>query len=793
MSSALALHLLLLLTITPRSAATLVYIVRVKDHAPLVSHPLAFNTKGKLNLRRGLLSATTLSTTSDGKSYSKSLHLDLVKVEALEEHRSVGSVEEDRRFNKATTYTPEFLGLAGGAWNVRKGSVQDAGRGTVVGVLDTGIDPSHPSFSPHGFKLPRRWRRACPPSSSFCNGKIVIARHFSKGIIAANAFNATYDLDSPFDGDGHGTHTSSIAVGNYGVPVNVSGYNYGLASGMAPQAWLAVYKVIYRDGGYISDVLAGIDQAIQDGVHILSISLGSTSSASGVPFLNLFDIALLFAVKAGALVVHAAGNNGPSPMTMNSFGPWLLSVGAATTDRSYANPVILGNRQEFIGSGLSGGTPGGRLYPLIYSKDAFIEQATSTFDTDYYSYCPDPQAFNKSIVKGKILICNFMQIFTGGAGAEINDAIATAKNLSAVGLLIISPDSEPSQQKSPVLDPSPYSIPATFITDPDASLIILDYYNANTERDEFKKVTHFGASAWIKDSRTPTFYAEAPEVAYFSSRGPVYANSATSMQSDVLKPDIIAPGHQIWGGWTPTGTDVSGYKGERFAMLSGTSMSAPHIAGIAALLKHKHQEWSNAAIRSALLTTASQINNRGHFIRAHQLSGNTSVSIRWASPFDYGSGFVNATAAMDPGLIFDVGFQDYVNFLCTVPGADASSVEEATGGICQNRPGDRSSDLNLPSITVGNLIGTRKVKRSVTSVSKREERYEAQVYAPKGVQVFVEPMMFTVRNEQRKTFTVTLKTIRANQAFTFGSIMWVGSKGHVVRMPVAVSAMFMSA
>ena len=88
-------------------------------------------------------------------------------------------------------------------------------------------------------------------------------------------------------------------------------------------------------------------------MNVLSLSLGSTSSALGVPFLSTFDLALLFAVKAGAVVVHAAGNNGPSPMTMNSFGPWILSVGSSTTDRSYVNPVILGNKQEFIGSGLS--------------------------------------------------------------------------------------------------------------------------------------------------------------------------------------------------------------------------------------------------------------------------------------------------------------------------------------------------------------------------------------------------------------------------------------------------------
>ncbi|KAH6556750.1 hypothetical protein KP509_1Z158500 [Ceratopteris richardii] len=714
------------------------------------------------------------------------------EVEVLQDHENVLSIEEDKKFMKATTYTPEFLGLPSGAWRAMKGSITDAGKGVVVGVVDTGINPSHPSFSPKGFKIPRRWRRACY-TSPYCNGKIIVARNFAKGIIAANAFNSSYDIDSPLDGDGHGTHTSSIAVGNYGVPVIVSGFNYGLASGMAPKAWLAVYKVIYRDGGYLSDVLAGVDQAIQDGVDILSLSLGSTSSTSGVPFLTTFDISLLFAVKAGSIVVHAAGNNGPSPMTMNSFGPWLLSVGASTTDRVYENPVILGNGQEFIGHGLSAGTPDGRLYSLVYSKDAYISQNANTFDMDYYSYCPDPRAFNKTIVEGNILICNFMPVFTEGAGIEIRDVMITAKSLNAVAVIIITPNSESYQSKSSILDPIPFSLPATLITDVEASLIILDYYNSNTQRNEFKVVTHFGARAWIKDSRIPKFNAEAPEVAYFSSRGPVYANSETSMQSDVLKPDILAPGSQIWGGWTPQGVDANGYKGEQFAMLSGTSMAAPHIAGIAALLKHKHQQWSNAAIRSALLTTASQKDNRGLFLRNHRSSYKTSRSTGSASPFDFGSGFVNATAAMDPGLVFDVGFQDYVNFLCTVPGVDANTVEESTGGICKTLPGDRGSDLNLPSITVGNLIGSREVKRVATSVSKHKEKYEAHVHVPRGVEVYIQPSAFTISIGQRKTFTVSLKVVEANKTFTFGSILWVGNRGHTVRMPLAINAMFRSA
>ena len=123
-----------------------------------------------------------------------------------------------------------------------------------------------------------------------------------------------------------------------------------------------------------------------------------------------------------------------------------------------------------------------------------------------------------------------------------------------------------------------------------------------------------------------------------------------------------------------------------------------------------------------------------------------------------------------------------------------NTVKEATGGICGAEAArNRGSDLNMPSITIGNLIGSRRVKRQVTSVSRHQERYRVEVHAPSGVQVVVEPMTFTIRNGEQQSFIVTLKTLKTSQSFTFGSLLWIGNKGHVVRMPVVVSATFMGA
>ncbi|KAJ7566579.1 hypothetical protein O6H91_02G109400 [Diphasiastrum complanatum] len=714
-----------------------------------------------------------------------------LQVSMLKAHAFVVSIEKERTFEKLTTHTPEFLGLPTGAWRVA-GGPENAGENIVIGILDTGISPSHESFSNqqnNSYKLLRNWRDKCAISWSFphgsCNGKIVAARYFAKGIMAANAFNASYDFDSPFDGDGHGTHTSSICAGNHGVQVVVDGHEYGAASGIAPRARLAVYKVIYRDGGYLSDVLAGVDQAAQDRVDILSISLGSTSGAYGVPFLSSFDTMLLLAVKSGVLVVHAAGNNGPSSFTMNSFGPWILSVAAGVTDRIYLNQVSLGNGLKLFGSSLAAGTKGQKLYPLIYSVDAFI--SGSSFDKEYYSYCPDPTAYNATLIKGKILICNFVEYFSGDAVAQLENALATARNTSAAGLLVVSQGVQLIQQRSGLYDPIPFKIPGSFLQDANASMLLLQYYSENTERNADGIVLKFGACASIGDSRSARFTAEAPSVAYYSSRGPVYASTVTSVVADILKPDILAPGNQIWAAWTPGGTDTSAFSGYRFALLSGTSMAAPHVAGIAALLKQKYPHLSASAIRSAIVTTATPVDYRHRLIRAEEPSANPSISTGLASPFDCGHGAVNATAAIDPGLIFDAEFQDYVNFLCLVPGADANAVQDATGGSCQPAKSDRSSDLNMPSITVANLLGTRTVKRTVINVGG-EESYSASIHHPAGVAVSVKPRAFTVKDGRSVSFTVTLKAIRANQQFTFGNLMWTGSKGHVIRMPISVSA-----
>ncbi|GAV91380.1 Peptidase_S8 domain-containing protein, partial [Cephalotus follicularis] len=167
---------------------------------------------------------------------------------------------------------------------------------------------------------------------------------------------------------------------------------------------------------------------------------------------------------------------------------------------------------------------------------------------------------------------------------------------------------------------------------------------------------------------------------------------------------------------------------------SGTSMATPHIAGVAALIKQKHPKWSPAAITSAMMTSADVFDNSGSPILAQSTN-----QLLPATPFDFGAGSINATRAIDPGLIFDAQFEHYVQFLCAVPSIDGKAVRRATGIGCPTMKRAWCSDLNAPSITISNLVESRIVIRQVTNVSKMNETYTVSVREPLGVEITVSP------------------------------------------------------
>lgn len=710
------------------------------------------------------------------------VHVSADQAETLRRAPGVKSVERDWKMRRLTTHTPQFLGLPTGVWPMG-GGFDRAGEDIVIGFVDSGIYPHHPSFATYNtehFGPIPTYRGKCEidpdTKKSFCNGKIVGAQHFAEAAIAAGQFNPAIDYASPLDGDGHGSHTAAIAAGNNGIAVRMHGFEFGKASGMAPRARIAVYKALYRNfGGFVADVVAAIDQAVHDGVDIISLSVGPNSapSTTKITFLNPFDATLLSAVKAGVFVAQAAGNGGPFPKTLLSYSPWIASVAAAIDDRRYKNHLTLGNGKILPGIGLSPATHLNQTYTLVAANDVLLDSSVMKYSP---SDCQRPEVLNKNLVEGNILLCGYSFNFVVGS-ASVKKVSETAKNLGAIGFVLAVENVSPGTK----FDPVPVGIPGIVITDVTKSTDLIDYYNISTPRDWTGRVRSFNARGSIDDGLKPVLHKSAPQVALFSARGPNIKDFSFE-DADLLKPDILAPGNLIWAAWSPNGTDEVNFIGERFAMISGTSMAAPHVAGIAALIKQKHRNWSPAAIKSALMTTSTILDRAGRPLQAQQYSGSETTTLVTATPFDYGSGHVNPRSALDPGLVFDAGYDDYLGFLCTMPGINANEIKKYTSSPC-NYTMHHPSNLNTPSIAISHLVGTQTVTRTATNVGE-EESYVISARMPPEVAIEVDPPAMTLLPGLPRKFSVTLTVRSVTGTYSFGEVLMKGSRGHKVRLPV---------
>ncbi|KAH9805747.1 subtilisin-like protease SBT2.6 [Citrus sinensis] len=710
------------------------------------------------------------------------VHITPDQAEILQRAPGVKSVERDWKVRRLTTHTPEFLGLPTGVWPTG-GGFDRAGEDIVIGFVDSGIYPHHPSFGSHHtdpYGPVPKYRGKCEvdpdTKRSFCNGKIIGAQHFAEAAIAARAFNPAVDFASPLDGDGHGSHTAAIAAGNNGIPVRMHGHEFGRASGMAPRARIAVYKALYRlFGGFVADVVAAIDQAVHDGVDILSLSVGPNSppATTKTTFLNPFDVTLLAAVKAGVFVAQAAGNGGPFPKTLVSYSPWITTVAAAIDDRRYKNHLNLGNGKILAGIGLSPATHGNRTFTLVAANDVLLDSSVMKYSA---SDCQRPEVLNKNLVEGNILLCGYSFNFVTGT-ASIKKVSETAKSLGAAGFVLAVENVSPGTK----FDPVPVGIPGILITDVTKSMDLVDYYNTSTTRDWTGRVKSFKGTGTIGDGLMPILHKSAPQVALFSARGP-NIKDFSFQDADILKPDILAPGSLIWAAWSPNGTDEANFLGEGFALISGTSMAAPHIAGIAALVKQKHPHWSPAAIKSALMTTTTKLDRASRPLQAQQYSETEAMKLVTATPFDYGSGHVNPRAALDPGLIFDAGYEDYLGFLCTTPGIDIHEIRNYTNQPCNYSMG-HPYNFNTPSITVAHLVKTQVVTRTVTNVAE-EETYSMSARMQPAIAIEVNPPAMTLKPGASRKFTVTLTVRSVTGTYSFGEICMKGSRGHKVNIPV---------
>ncbi|KQK14567.2 hypothetical protein BRADI_1g17330v3 [Brachypodium distachyon] len=257
----------------------------------------------------------------------------------------------DRKRQLMTTHTPKFLGLRNGTgfWSEAR-----YGKGVIIGLLDTGIHATHPSFDDHGIPpAPKRWKGSCKGSAARCNNKIVGARSFIGG-------------DSE-DSLGHGTHTSSTAAGNFVSNASSNGLGAGTAARIAPGAHISMYKVCNEKSYKESAIVAGLDMAIKDGVDVLSLSIGPLNASRFDK--DIVAIGAFSAVSKGIIVVCAGGNEGPAMSSITNDAPWLLTVAASTVDRSFSADVHLNNTNKISGEALNQVAKlSSKSYPLHYDK-----------------------------------------------------------------------------------------------------------------------------------------------------------------------------------------------------------------------------------------------------------------------------------------------------------------------------------------------------------------------------------------------------------------------------------------
>ncbi|KAF8041637.1 hypothetical protein BT93_A0281 [Corymbia citriodora subsp. variegata] len=677
--------------------------------------------------------------------------------ESLEGMGDVLAVRPDRILQVQTTYSYKFLGLnpLGGAWSESR-----FGQGTIIGVLDTGVWPESPSFDDWGMPpVPKKWKGMCQEGQGFnssnCNRKLIGARFFTKGHHVASPSPSADDVVeyvSPRDSHGHGTHTSSTAGGSSVVMASVLGNGAGVARGMAPGAHIAVYKVCWFSGCYSSDILAAMDVAIRDGVDVLSLSLGSFP----IPlYADNIAIGSFRAIERGVSVVCAAGNNGPIPNSVTNEAPWILTVGASTLDRRFPAIVRLGNGKFLYGESMyparDHSAMSGEELELIY-----ITGGKAGGEFCFQGSLP------REKVRGKIVVCD-----RGANGRTEKGQIVK----EAGGAAMILANTEINLEEDSV---DVHVLPATAIGYSES--ILLKAYINSTARPRAR--IEFGGTV-IGKSR-------APAVAQFSGRGPSLTNPT------ILKPDVIAPGVNIIAAW-PQNLGPSGLSEDsrrvNFTVMSGTSMSCPHVGGIAALIRSVHPGWTPAAIKSAIMTTSDTTDHWGKPI----MDGNKPAGI-----FATGSGHVNPARAIDPGLIYDINPDDYITHLCTLgyTNSDIFTITHRNVSCHELLRANRGFGLNYPSIAVIFKDGTRRkmVRRRVTNVGEPKSVYSVEVAAPEGLSLRVRPkrLVFSYRNQtlSYRVWLIARKRAGAPKlGYSQGHLTWVqsGQSVHRVRSPISVT------
>ena len=707
----------------------------------------------------------------------------------LENMPEVLHVWEDEIRPLATNFSPNFLGLFDSDGGLRGPEGLD-GDGIVIGFIDSGVYPEHPALSdtqeadrPSAcrstwaevtflgrwlcrrfdkredkivFDPPEDWNGTCETGESFdethCNNKLIGARYFIAGAENSGPIDAG-EIRSARDVDGHGTHTATIAAGNR-VQASIFGTLVGGIEGIAPRARVAVYKACWLRPGdtrascNTSDLANAIDSAVADGVHIINYSVGSSMLQINAPD----DIALMNATKAGVLAVVAAGNEGPNLGTIGSpaGGPWAITVAASTRDGETSVDAMQIDAPPSIAGKYA--VKEANFTPPLRDSDPIEAELVLADDDDDAGGTGTTADACEPLVNDSEIDGNIAFIERGGCNFDLK--IQHAGDAGAVAAVVYSIAGDPIVMNG---NAALVDIPAVMIGQADGNLIVAEIEAGNT------------VTAVLEKSLLLTEPETGNMMATFSARGP-------GPVRDIVKPDVTAPGVNILAGFTPE--TANSMPDETFAYLSGTSMSTPHVAGVAALLMQARPDWGPSVVKSALMTSARQ-----------DLVQSDGESV--ANPFDYGAGHIVPNAALSPGLVYDVSDDEFDAFAC---GFDSPAVPETRCDELANAGVSFApEDLNQPSIGLARLANEQTVTRRVTNVSDQSQTLVASVAAPPGITVTVEPSNLSLGPGQTATFDVTFVYESGPlDLWRFGALTWT-SNDHSVYSTIAIKPVSLTA
>ena len=621
------------------------------------------------------------------------LHLTPAEAERVRDLPQVRSVEPDQVYRLQTHAGPQWLG-ADLVWEGLAGYPDARGEGVVVGVIDSGINWDHPSFSDDaeaGFTFQNPYGEGlglCSDPEVLCNEKLVGVYDF------VTDDPETPDVEEEYtkgrDNDGHGSHTASIAAGR-AIDVTYNGVSRAI-SGVAPRANLVTYRVCYigitdpesSDNGacQFSAILSAVDQAIIDGVDVINYSIGGEIRDPWRPGYD--GIAFLNARAAGIFIASSAGNEGPDPGTINSpaLAPWIVAVGNAT--HNLIRGTVVDNftggaspaPEALIGASLRGGS--GKL-PIVHARDYGFPLcgtgpaelgSTCTSNTGASNPWAGERPFN-----GEIVVCDRGTYGRVEKGRNVQLA-------GASGFILANAD---GSLQNVVADT--HCLPASHLRQADGDVLrtwLASGYG------------HGAQISNVMDVENDTF---ADQLDISSSRGP--AGESYPTLGNLLKPNLIAPGTQI----------LAAYTDPSFLELSGTSMASPHVAGAAALIKSVHPDWTANELVSAIETTATRALAKDEY-------GDP------ATPEQVGAGRPQIDEAVNIGFYLDVSRLDFM----------ASNPDPRVGGDLRR--------LNLPSLVDAECRPTCTFTRTLTDLMGGNDWTATAEGFPVGTEVTVTPSSF---------------------------------------------------